>query len=51
MRIIDLENKRMRVRTLVSENTIKIIDLPSMQKSLHSPAFGHERLYLVAALL
>lgn len=43
MRIIDLENKRMRVRTLVSENTIKIIDLPSMQKSLHSPAFGHER--------
>lgn len=42
MEIMKLENKEERVWMVISENTIKIIDLPPMQKSLHIPPFCYK---------
>lgn len=50
MEIMKLENKEKRVRIVISENTIKIIDLPSMRKSLSLPPFCRKR-FLQAAML
>lgn len=50
MEIMKLENKEKRVRIFISENTIKIIHLPSTQKSLSLPSFCRKR-FLQAALL